>query len=138
MVKPRQAFIASPGNIVFRDVATPEPHPGRASARVKRIGACGSDIHVYHGKHALTLYPVVQGHEISGVVGVFGDMVRMGKVKLEPLVTNHVPFADYPHGVPLHRGQPRARHDGHDHGRGATERSRAKSALPGPPEETRT
>jgi L-iditol 2-dehydrogenase len=29
---------------------------------------CGSDIHVYHGKHPYTSYPVVQGHEVSAVV----------------------------------------------------------------------
>ena len=42
----------------------------------KRIGVCGSDIHVYHGKHALTRYPVVQGHEVSGIVEEVGDEVQ--------------------------------------------------------------
>jgi L-iditol 2-dehydrogenase len=43
--------------------------------RVLRIGVCGSDIHVYHGKHPFTTYPVVQGHEFSGTVEAIGGGV---------------------------------------------------------------
>ena len=39
------------------------------------IGICGSDIHVYHGKHPFTSYPVTRGHEVSGEVVAFGDGV---------------------------------------------------------------
>jgi L-iditol 2-dehydrogenase len=41
-----------------------------------RIGVCGSDIHVYHGKHPYTKYPVVQGHEVSGEITRIGAMVK--------------------------------------------------------------
>jgi len=43
--------------------------------RVKRIGVCGSDIHVYHGLHPYTKYPVIQGHEVSGVIAETGPSV---------------------------------------------------------------
>jgi L-iditol 2-dehydrogenase len=43
--------------------------------RVQRIGVCGSDIHVYHGKHPLTGYPVVQGHEFSALLEAVGQGV---------------------------------------------------------------
>ena len=43
--------------------------------RVRRIGVCGSDIHVYHGLHPYTSYPVVQGHEVSGIVAEVGSAV---------------------------------------------------------------
>ncbi len=76
----RQAIMISPGNIEFRDV----PIPGNLKdnevlMRIKKIGICGSDIHVYHGKHPATPYPVVQGHEYSAIVEAVGKKVK--KVK---------------------------------------------------------
>jgi len=76
----KQAVMTSPGIIEFRDVPAPEPDQGQVLLRIKRIGVCGSDIHVYHGKHALTSYPVVQGHEVSGVVEKLGRGVKGLKV----------------------------------------------------------
>jgi len=86
----KQAVMTSPGVIEFREVPVPEPASGELLLRMKRIGVCGSDIHVYHGKHALTPYPVVQGHEVSGVVEKIGRGVRGFKpgdrVTLQPQV----------------------------------------------------
>jgi L-iditol 2-dehydrogenase len=72
----KQAVMTSPGQIEFRDVPVPVPNADEVLIRMKRIGVCGSDIHVYHGKHALTPYPVVQGHEVSGVIEKVGGAVR--------------------------------------------------------------
>jgi L-iditol 2-dehydrogenase len=36
---------------------------------------CGSDIHVFHGLHPYTSYPVVQGHEIGAVIAETGARV---------------------------------------------------------------
>jgi L-iditol 2-dehydrogenase/threonine 3-dehydrogenase len=47
--------------------------------RIKRIGVCGSDIHVFHGQHPATPYPVVQGHEYSAVVEAVGSSVTRVK-----------------------------------------------------------
>lgn len=45
--------------------------------RIHKIGVCGSDIHVFHGKHPfVTKYPVIQGHEYSGEVIRVGDDVK--------------------------------------------------------------
>jgi L-iditol 2-dehydrogenase len=43
--------------------------------RIKSIGVCGSDIHVYHGRHPFVTYPLVQGHEASGEVAECGTQV---------------------------------------------------------------
>lgn len=72
----RQAVMVEPGRIDFRDVPVPEPQSTEVLIRIKRIGICGSDIHVYHGKHPYTSYPVVQGHEFSGEVAAVGSKVR--------------------------------------------------------------
>lgn len=67
-----QAVMVTPGKIEFREVEQPIPGEGQVLIQVKRIGVCGSDIHVYHGKHPYTSYPVVQGHEVSGVIAKVG------------------------------------------------------------------
>lgn len=72
----RQAVMTSPGVIELRDVAEPAPGPGEVLLRIKRIGVCGSDVHVWHGKHPFTTYPVVQGHEFSAVVEAVGEGVK--------------------------------------------------------------
>jgi len=71
-----RATMVSPGKIEFTEV----PKPGFGSEDVllsiRRIGICGSDIHVYHGKHPYTSYPVVQGHEFCGEVAEVGSKVQ--------------------------------------------------------------
>jgi 2-desacetyl-2-hydroxyethyl bacteriochlorophyllide A dehydrogenase len=71
----RQAVMTEPGNIEFGDVAEPTIGAGEILLRVKKIGVCGTDIHVWHGKHPFTPYPVVQGHEFSAVVEAVGEGV---------------------------------------------------------------
>jgi 2-desacetyl-2-hydroxyethyl bacteriochlorophyllide A dehydrogenase len=73
----RQAIMISPGTIEFRQVPDPgQPGDHQVLLKIKRIGICGSDVHVYHGKHPATPYPVVQGHEYSAVVEATGKKVR--------------------------------------------------------------
>ena len=74
--KMKQAIMLAPGQIEFAEVERPTPHPDEVLIEVRRIGVCGSDIHVYHGLHPYTPYPVVQGHEVSGVVAETGSAVR--------------------------------------------------------------
>lgn len=64
----KQAVMTAPGVIVFRDVDIPKIGKGEVLVKIKRIGVCGSDVHVYHGKHPFTSYPVVQGHEVAGEI----------------------------------------------------------------------
>ncbi len=71
----RQAVMTSPGKIDIREVPAPVPGDGEVLLRIRRIGVCGSDIHVYHGLHPYTSYPVVQGHEVSGIVEALGPGV---------------------------------------------------------------
>ncbi len=63
-----RATMTQPGVIEFDDVPLPMPGPGEVLVKVRRIGVCGSDMHVYRGKHPYTSYPVVQGHEFSAEI----------------------------------------------------------------------
>lgn len=78
----RQAILVEPKHIEFKEVA--EPKAANLTAHqvlvnIKRIGICGSEIHSYHGLHPATFYPVVQGHEYSGVVMAVGSEVTVCK-----------------------------------------------------------
>jgi len=72
----RQAVMISPGVIEHREVNEPDHlNDDEILLRIKRIGICGSDIHVFHGEHPATPYPVVQGHEYSAIVEAVGTKV---------------------------------------------------------------
>jgi L-iditol 2-dehydrogenase len=71
-----QAVMTQPGKIEIHEVEKPQPKADEVLIEVRRIGVCGSDIHVYHGLHPYTPYPVVQGHEVSGVIAAVGADVR--------------------------------------------------------------
>jgi L-iditol 2-dehydrogenase len=71
-----QAVMTQPGKIEFREVEKPPFEADQVLIQVRRIGVCGSDIHVYHGLHPYTGYPVVQGHEVSGVIAEVGEKVQ--------------------------------------------------------------
>jgi L-iditol 2-dehydrogenase len=71
-----QSVMVKPAVIEFHEVETPVPGDDQVLIQVKRIGVCGSDIHVYHGLHPYTSYPIVQGHEVSGLVAGFGKNVN--------------------------------------------------------------
>jgi L-iditol 2-dehydrogenase len=87
----KQAVMTAPGIIDMRDVPPPAAGQGEVLMRTRRIGVCGSDIHVYHGLHPYTSYPVVQGHEVGGVIEAVGEGVTgfaLGdKVTFMPQVT---------------------------------------------------
>lgn len=89
-MKMLQEVMTAPGRIEFREIEKPEPKAGEVLVRMRRIGVCGSDIHVWHGKHPFTSYPVTQGHEVSGEIAALGWGVtgfEVGeKVTIEPQV----------------------------------------------------
>lgn len=85
-----QQVMTAPGVIQFREVPTPQPQPGEVLVKIVKIGVCGSDIHVYHGEHPFTKYPITQGHEVSGEIAALGEGVTgftVGqKVTIQPQV----------------------------------------------------
>lgn len=79
----RQVVLTAPKTLEFREVADPKAadlKPDEILINVKHIGICGSEIHSYHGQHPATFYPVVQGHEYSGIVVAVGSDVKTVKV----------------------------------------------------------
>jgi len=90
-MKMKQQVMTNPGEIIFREVEVPQVLPNQVKIKMMNIGVCGSDIHVYHGKHPFTKYPVTQGHEVSGEIVELGSEVsgrlHVGqKVTVEPQI----------------------------------------------------
>ncbi|MBP3704500.1 MAG: alcohol dehydrogenase catalytic domain-containing protein [Clostridia bacterium] len=85
-----QQVMTSPGVIEFREIETPSPKAGEILVKIMKIGVCGSDIHVWHGEHPFTSYPVTQGHEVSAEIVELGEGVEgftVGqKVTIQPQV----------------------------------------------------
>lgn len=61
----------------------------QVKVKVKRVGICGSDMHIYHGTNPLATYPRIIGHEITGVIVELGrdvNKVSVGDhVVIEPI-----------------------------------------------------
>lgn len=86
-----QQVMTKPGKIEFREIPIPEIKDDEVLIKITHIGICGSDIHVFHGEHPFTSYPVTQGHEVSGeIVSVGKDVAAFKpgqKVTVQPQVT---------------------------------------------------
>lgn len=58
----------TPGRLVAQDRPRPVRQPGEVMLRVKRVGICGTDLHIFTGNQPYLAYPRVMGHEFSGIV----------------------------------------------------------------------
>ena len=58
----------TPGTLLAQDRPMPERGADEVLLRVKRVGVCGTDLHIFTGKQPYLSYPRVMGHELSGIV----------------------------------------------------------------------
>jgi D-arabinitol dehydrogenase (NADP+) len=79
--------IQKPGEILLSECPIPGPGPGEVLIKVMASGICGTDIHIFKGEY-LGDYPVIPGHEFSGIVESAGNLVTRFKpgdrVAVEP------------------------------------------------------
>lgn len=64
----KSVIIESPGKVKLIEVAKPAISSDEVLLEIQYIGLCGSDLSSYRGLLPLVKYPVVPGHEVSGVV----------------------------------------------------------------------
>jgi 2-desacetyl-2-hydroxyethyl bacteriochlorophyllide A dehydrogenase len=57
-----------PGTLLAQQRPRPVRQPGEVLLRVKRVGVCGTDMHIFTGRQPYLSYPRVMGHELSGLV----------------------------------------------------------------------
>ncbi|ACM38306.1 MULTISPECIES: zinc-binding alcohol dehydrogenase family protein [Rhizobium/Agrobacterium group] len=57
-----------PGRLSLIERAPPPRAENEVLVRIRHVGICGTDFHIYAGKHPFLEYPRVMGHELSGTV----------------------------------------------------------------------
>lgn len=72
----------TPGTLRAEQRERPVRGEGDVLLRVKRVGVCGTDLHIFTGNQPFLQYPRVMGHELSGIVeeAVPGGRLRVGDV----------------------------------------------------------
>ena len=80
--------VNQPGSIALDDrPVPPEPEAGWVAIDIAYAGLCGTDYHIYEGKHPYLRYPRVIGHELSGLVAADAAGWRRGQsVIINPYV----------------------------------------------------
>lgn len=58
----------TPGTLRAHERPMPERANNEVLLRVKRVGVCGTDLHIFTGNQPYLNYPRVMGHELSGIV----------------------------------------------------------------------
>jgi 2-desacetyl-2-hydroxyethyl bacteriochlorophyllide A dehydrogenase len=58
----------TPGTLVAAERSRPVRGANEVLLRVKRVGVCGTDLHIFTGNQPYLAYPRVMGHELSGIV----------------------------------------------------------------------
>lgn len=78
-----------PGRFELREAAVPQQAPeGWALIDICAVGLCGTDYHIFEGKHPYLQYPRVIGHELSGrLVASEGGMAAGTLVVVNPYLS---------------------------------------------------
>ncbi|UHS57842.1 zinc-binding alcohol dehydrogenase family protein [Agrobacterium vaccinii] len=61
-------FCDKPGLLSAKDLPKPHWAEGEVLVRIRRIGVCGTDLHIFTGNQPYLSYPRIMGHELSGTV----------------------------------------------------------------------
>ena len=57
-----------PGQLTLQERPAPERQPDEVRLRVRSVGVCGTDLHIFAGRQPYLQYPRVMGHEFSAQV----------------------------------------------------------------------
>lgn len=71
----RTALLRAPREFELVERDKPRPGPGEAVMRTVATAVCHTDLSIYTGQHPGVRYPVVMGHESTGIVDSLGEGV---------------------------------------------------------------
>ena len=71
----RTAMLQAPRKLEVIERRKPEAGPGEAVVRTAATAVCHTDLSIYTGEHPGVRYPVVMGHESTGVIDSLGEGV---------------------------------------------------------------
>ncbi|MEO8531251.1 MAG: alcohol dehydrogenase catalytic domain-containing protein, partial [Deltaproteobacteria bacterium] len=78
-----QALVCvEPGQLAVETRAMGPHDPAHVLVRPRRVGICGTDYHIFEGKHPFLQYPRVMGHELAVEVvsAPAGSDLRVGEI----------------------------------------------------------
>jgi 2-desacetyl-2-hydroxyethyl bacteriochlorophyllide A dehydrogenase len=67
--------IEKPRVAAIQEVPDPKPGFGEVVIKVRNVGICGTDFHIYEGEF-ISPYPIIPGHEFSGTIHEMGPGVN--------------------------------------------------------------
>ena len=72
-MKMKAALVTDVHKVSIQEIDRPVVKDDEVLIKVKTVGVCGSDLHLFRGTHAFRKPPAILGHEIAG------DVVEIGK-----------------------------------------------------------
>jgi 2-desacetyl-2-hydroxyethyl bacteriochlorophyllide A dehydrogenase len=98
-----QALVCkAPGQLAIEDRPAAKAAPGEVLVRIRRVGICGTDYHIYEGNQPFLSYPRIMGHELA--VEVVENNTGFGPVVGQICVVN--PYLSCGTCVACRRGKP--------------------------------
>lgn len=85
----RKLVLEAPYKMKMTEAEIPQPADEQVRIRVCKIGVCGSDPTIYKGLHPYVTFPVVLGHEISGVIDAVGENISKERIGQRVTVIPH-------------------------------------------------
>lgn len=89
-LKNRVGRVVEPGKVDFLVRTVEEPKSNQVVVKIISSAICGSDLHIFKGKHPSAPLPVTIGHEFAGEVVAIGSEVsrlKIGdRVTVEPVI----------------------------------------------------
>ncbi len=86
----RKLVLEAPYKMSMKQVPIPEPGDEQVRIKVCKVGVCGSDPTIYKGLHPYVTYPVVMGHEISGIIDSVGSQVPKSRIGQRVTIIPHI------------------------------------------------
>ncbi len=86
----RKLILDAPYKMRMTTAEIPEPKENEVRIHVKKIGICGSDPTIYKGLHPYVSYPLVMGHEVSGVIEKVGKNVDKSRIGERVAIIPHI------------------------------------------------
>ncbi|MDR1934722.1 MAG: alcohol dehydrogenase catalytic domain-containing protein, partial [Candidatus Accumulibacter sp.] len=72
-MKMKAALVTDVEKVSIAEIERPLIKDDEVLIKVRTVGVCGSDLHLFRGTHAFRKPPAILGHEIAG------DVVEIGK-----------------------------------------------------------
>ena len=96
----KRAIIREPHVLDIMEESIPSPKSQEVLLAVKTVGICGSDLHVFEGRHPFVEYPVLPGHEISGEIVDVGEALDSTLIGKKAVIEPSIPRGKLPRFEP--------------------------------------